>query len=293
VLLSPAPSTAARDVFDRVRHGYADSNGVRIHYATLGHGPLVVMIHGFPEFWYSWRDQIDALSRHYQVVAIDQRGYNLSDRPPGVENYSLPLLVGDVVAVIRDVGRERAVVVGHDWGGAVAWTLAMLYPDVVERLVIMNLPHPRCFLRELRENPAQQAASEYARAFQESTIPFGTSAEAFGGLRMDPDPRLREHYMEGLGRSDLGAMIAYYKANYPRAPYADIELPLVQAPVLVIHGLQDPFLLAAGLNGTWQWLAKPMTLVTVPDASHFVHWDAPALVTKTIKRWLAGEGVRR
>jgi pimeloyl-ACP methyl ester carboxylesterase len=246
------------------------------------------MIHGFPDFWYSWRDQIDALSHHYQVVAIDQRGYNLSDRPVGVENYGLAFLVNDVAAVIRDVGRERAVVVGHDWGGAVAWTLAMLRPDLVERLVILNLPHPRCFLRELRENPAQLAASDYARAFQESTIPFGASAEVFGGLRMDPDPRLRTHYLEALGRSDLGAMIAYYKANYPREPYADIELPIVQAPVLVIHGLQDPFLLAAGLNGTWQWVAQPLTLVTIPTASHFVHWDAPGLVTKTIKRWLAG-----
>jgi pimeloyl-ACP methyl ester carboxylesterase len=292
-LLVLARPAVARDVFDRVRHGYADSDGVRIHYATLGHGPLVVMIHGFPDFWYSWRDQIDALAHHYQVVAIDQRGYNLSDRPGGVENYDLVHLVNDVVAVIRDVGRERAVVVGHDWGGAVAWTLAMLHPEVVERLVILNLPHPRCFLRELRENPAQQAASAYARAFQESTIPFGATAEVFAGLRVDPDPKLGEHYHEALARSDLGAMIAYYKANYPHEPYADLDLPIVQPPVLVIHGLQDPFLLAAGLNGTWQWVAQPLTLVTIPGASHFVHWDAPALVTKTIKRWLAGERVRR
>src|SRR6201988_4670406 len=117
------------DIEKLVEPGYADSGGVKIHYAALGSkdAPLVVMIHGFPDFWYSWRDQIDALSRHYQVVAIDQRGYNLSDRPPGVENYTLPLLVNDVVAVIHDVGRERAVVVGHDWGGAVAWLVAMLH----------------------------------------------------------------------------------------------------------------------------------------------------------------------
>ena len=292
IALAPRPSFA-RDVFDRVHDGYADSGGVRIHYVTLGHGPLVVMIHGFPDFWYTWRDQIDALAHHYQVVAIDQRGYNLSDRPPGVESYALPLLVNDVVAVIHDVGRERAVVVGHDWGGAVAWLLAMLHPEAVERLVILNLPHPRCFLRELRDNPAQLAASAYARSFQESTIPFGASAEVFAGLRVDPDPKLAAHYHEALARSDLGAMIAYYKANYPRAPYADVDLPIVQPPVLVIHGLQDPFLLAAGLNGTWQWVAQPLTLVTIPSASHFVHWDAPALVTRTIKRWLAGDGLRR
>jgi pimeloyl-ACP methyl ester carboxylesterase len=290
--LAAARAAPARDVFDRVRDGYADSADVRIHYVTLGHGPLVVMIHGFPDFWYTWRDQIDALSHHHQVVAIDQRGYNLSDRPVGVENYTLPLLAADVVAVIHAVGREHAVVVGHDWGGAVAWTLAMLQPDAVDRLVVLNLPHPRGLLRELREDPAQQAASGYARAFEESTIPFGTSAAVFAGLRNDPDPKVRVRYEEALGRSDLGAMIAYYKANYPRAPYADVDLPIVQAPVLVIHGLQDPFLLAAGLNGTWQWVAQPLTLVTIPNASHFVQWDAPALVTKTIKRWLADDARR-
>src|SRR5258706_5412659 len=108
VLVLAGGASAARDVYDRVHDGYADSAGVRIHYVTLGRGPLIVMIHGFPDFWYTWRDQIAGLSRHYQVVAMDQRGYNLSDRPVGVEQYDLTLLAGDVAAVIRAVGRERA-----------------------------------------------------------------------------------------------------------------------------------------------------------------------------------------
>src|SRR5437773_6362752 len=100
----------------RVEHGYADSNGVKIHYASLGKGPLIVMIHGFPDFWYTWRDQMEALSANYRVVAIDQRGYNLSDKPKGVENYDIRLLVGDVAAVIKHLGRDKAIIVGHDWG---------------------------------------------------------------------------------------------------------------------------------------------------------------------------------
>lgn len=132
LLLSSAPASAASDLDKRVEHGYADSNGVKIHYASLGKGPLVVMIHGFPDFWYSWRDQMEALSANYQVVAIDQRGYNLSDKPKGVENYDMMLLVGDVAAVIKHLGRDKAVIVGHDWGGIVAWTLAMARPDLVE-----------------------------------------------------------------------------------------------------------------------------------------------------------------
>src|SRR5579885_3699992 len=106
------------DIEARVQEGYADSNGVKIHYASLGQGPLVVMIHGFPDYWYTWRDQMEALSDKFQCVAIDQRGYNLSDKPKGVENYAMKLLVGDVAAVIKSLGRDKAIIVGHDWGGA-------------------------------------------------------------------------------------------------------------------------------------------------------------------------------
>src|SRR4029077_2052918 len=121
---------ADSDLEKRVEHGYADSGGVKIHYASIGKGPLNVMIHGFPDFWYTWRDQMEALSKDYQVVAIDQRGYNLSDKPKGVENYDMRLLVGDVAAVVKHLKRDKAIIVGHDWGGIVAWTFAMMLPDM-------------------------------------------------------------------------------------------------------------------------------------------------------------------
>ena len=143
----------SQDVYDLVEHRFAENNGVRIHYVTIGEGPLIVMIHGFPDYWYSWRRQMPALAERHQVVAMDMRGYNRSDKPVGVENYSMELLVGDVAAVIRHAGHEQATVVGHDWGGAVAWTLAMVMPDVVERLIILNLPHPQGLARELARNP--------------------------------------------------------------------------------------------------------------------------------------------
>lgn len=289
--LAPALAAASRDVFDRVRHGYADSGGVRIHYAELGRrGPLIVMIHGFPDFWYSWRDQMAALSRRYHVVAIDQRGYNLSDQPKDVAAYDIALLASDVAAVIAATGEREAVVVGHDWGGAVAWTFAMLYPQMTKRLVILNTPHPRALLRELRDNPEQRANSAYARAFQQEGAHLGFTAEGLATIAAAPDVRPR--YVEAFQRSSIEGMLAYYKRNYPREPYADVEMPLVQTPVLCIHGLEDPFLLAAGWNGTWKFLAKSMTLVTVPGANHFVQHDASELVTKTIKNWLLAEGIR-
>src|SRR5262249_19691976 len=120
--------------------GFADSQGVKIHYVTLGKGPLLVLLHGFPDYWYTWRDQMPALARHFQVVAIDLRGFNKSDKPEGMENYKLDKVVEDVSAVLRRFQRDRAVIVGHDWGGAVAWGFAMAHPDRTERLVLLNLP---------------------------------------------------------------------------------------------------------------------------------------------------------
>ena len=286
-----------KDIYDRVTHGYATSEGgVKIHYATLGTGPLVVMIHGFPDFWYSWRKQMEALSDRYQVVAIDQRGYNLSDKPKGVENYDMRLLVQDVAAVIRHLGRDKATIVGHDWGGAVAWQFAIFQPQMTERLIILNLPHPNGLVRELRTNKDQIANSEYARNFQakspsDPTVFFGRpmTAETMSGWVRDPAARAR--YVEAFGRSDFEAMLNYYKRNYPRGAGADApalpELPKVRVPVLMFHGLADQALNAEGLSGTWNWLEKDLTLVTVPGAGHFVQQDAADLVTSTMRWWLA------
>jgi pimeloyl-ACP methyl ester carboxylesterase len=208
------PSRAAgADVEARVEHGYADSGGVKIHYATLGKGPLIVMIHGFPDYWYTWRHQMEALSKEYQVVAIDQRGYNLSDRPKGVESYDVTLLVADVAAVIRHLGREKATLVGHDWGGLVGWAFAMSIPQMTERLIILNLPHPRGLTRELARNPEQQKNSAYARAFQKEGAEKLLTAEALASWVTDPAARAK--YVDAFRRSDFEAMLNYYRRNYP------------------------------------------------------------------------------
>jgi epoxide hydrolase 4 len=287
LMFSSVTARASSDLDKRVEHGYADSNGVKIHYASLGKGPLVVMIHGFPDFWYSWRDQMEALSSSYQVVAIDQRGYNLSDKPKGVENYDISLLVGDVAAVIKHLGRDKAIIVGHDWGGIVAWTLAMARPDLVDKLIILNLPHPKGLRRELLNNPQQQKNSQYARNFQKEDAHKQLTAE--GLSRWVKDAEARKRYVEAFNRSDFESMLNYYKRNYPREPYTEDTSPVVKvkAPVLMIHGLKDTALLAGALNNTWEWLEKDLTLVTIPDAGHFVQQDASDMVTRTIKMWLA------
>jgi len=273
-------------LLDDVSHGYADSGDVRIHYATVGEGPLVLMIHGFPDYWYTWRNQMEALAKNYRVVAIDQRGYNLSDQPDGVDNYAMKLLVQDAVAVIRQQGQSKATVVGHDWGGMVAWSVAMYQPDIVEKLVILNLPHPNGLARELANNPDQRENSAYARRFQQPDAHKELSAERLAGWVEDDESR--RHYIEAFERSSFERMLNYYKKNYPREPYdqAAPEFPKVQCPVLMFHGLDDKALLHPALNGTWEWLEKDLTLVTVPGAGHFVQHDAADIVSRSMLAWL-------
>jgi epoxide hydrolase 4 len=274
------------DFDTKVKHGYADSNGVKIHYASLGSGPLVVMIHGFPDYWYSWREQMEGLADRFQTVAIDQRGYNLSDKPKGVENYDVRLLVGDVIAVIKALGQDKAIIVGHDWGGFVSWQLAMNAPQYVDRLIILNLPHPRGLSRELAHSPQQQKNSAYARNFQTPEAASKLTAEQLSFWVKDASARPK--YIEAFKRSDFEAMLNYYKRNYPREPYTEDTSPVikVKVPVLMIHGLGDTALLSPALNGTWDWLEKDLTLVTIPGAGHFVQADAPEMVTKTMRLWL-------
>jgi len=253
ILILPfASAMAAEDIESRVENGYADSGGVKIHYAALGDkkNPLIVMIHGFPDYWYTWRDQMDALSRDYYCVAIDQRGYNLSDKPKGVENYDMRFLVGDVIAVIKHLGRDKAIIVGHDWGGAVSWSLAMAAPQFVDKLIICNLPHLRGLNRELANNPEQQKNSQYARNFQKEGAEKALTAEQLTFWVKDPEARKK--YIEAFKRSDFEAMLNYYKRNYPREPYVEDKSPIVKVkmPVLMIHGLGDTALLAGALNNT-------------------------------------------
>lgn len=277
---------AAGDIESKVKHGYADSNGVKIHYASLGSEPLIVMIHGFPDFWYTWRDQMEALADKFQCVAIDQRGYNLSDKPKGVENYDMKLLVGDVVAVIKSLGQQKAIVVGHDWGGAVAWQTALNVPQVVDRLIILNLPHPRGLSRELAHNPEQQKNSQYARNFQQPDAASKFNVEQW--TMWVKDPAARAKYVEALKRSDAEGMLNYYKRNYPREPYQEDTSPVrkTEMPVLMFHGLGDTALLSGALNNTWDWMGKDLTLVTIPGAGHFVQQDASDLVSRTMRAWL-------
>ncbi len=281
--------------------GFADSDGVKIHYVTAGKGPLVVLIHGFPDYWYSWREQIPALAKHFQVVAVDMRGYNKSDQPEGVDNYLMPKLVADIDAVVRHFKQDKAIIVGHDWGGMVAWSYAMTFPDKTDKLVILNLPHPKGLARELANNPLQRKNSQYARDFQKPDAVAKMLKRANGSKELVArgltfwvkDKDAREKYVEAFKRSDFEAMLNYYKANYPPEPYEydeqSVQFPPVKCPVLMFHGLKDTALLPGALNDTWKWIDNDLTLVTIPGAGHFVQQDAAETVTKHMVAWLTME----
>ncbi|MDP3737883.1 MAG: alpha/beta hydrolase [Hyphomonadaceae bacterium] len=287
VMLAAAPVAVAQAAEDK----YAQNGDVKIHYVASGKGPLVVMIHGYPDFSGSWTYLTPKLNDAYRVVAIDTRGYNLSDKPVGVENYEMPKLVEDVAAVIRAEGYQKATVLGHDWGGSQAWMFAFTHPEMLDNLIVLSTPHPQLFMREMQTNPAQQASSQYARNFQKEGSEAGMTAE--GLARRIQDPALKEKYIEAFKRSSFSAMMNYYRANYPREVGPGAKRPFVpenpapiNVPLLVIHGMKDTALLSAGHSGTWDKAAKDTTLVMVPNAGHFVQFDAADLVNTTIRNWL-------
>jgi epoxide hydrolase 4 len=280
-------ATVPAIAIDNVEHLYAENNGVRIHYAAMGEGPLVVFIHGFPDFWYSWHHQMNGLKGDFRVAALDTRGYNKSDKPEKQEDYDMSLLIRDVAAVIKAEGEKKAIIVGHDWGGAIAWRFVLTMPHMAEKLIIVNLPHPKGFLRELANNPEQRANSQYARDFQHPESHKHLNAQGLAGF-VAKNEEDRAKYIEAFENSSLNSMMNYYRQNYPREPYEDIvtDMPNVLIPVLQFHGLKDTALHHHGLNSTWEWLDKDYTLVTIPDVGHWAHHEAADLVTDTMKWWL-------
>jgi len=271
---------------------YAENHGVKIHYVVDGKGPLVVLVHGFPDYWATWKPLMAELNKAgYRTAALDLRGYNLSDKPAGEAAYAMPNLVGDVAAVVAAEGQKKTILIGHDWGAAISWQVAFNRPDLVDKLVIMSVPHPAGMARELATNKAQQAGSDYARNFQKPGSEKMLTAEGLSAWVKDP--KEKAGYLEMLKRSDFGAMMNYYRANYPRGTGGDLQTTAVSAapqrvkvPVLVIHGMKDTALNAAGHSGVWDYVDADTTVVMFPGAGHFVQHDAQDQVDRTVRDWL-------
>jgi len=286
-----------------IRHAYADVNGVRLHYAAAGAGPLVLFVHGFPEFWYEWRHQLEDFGRDHLAVAPDMRGYNLSSKPEGLEAYGVRHLVEDVRALVAHLGQRRFTLVAHDWGGAVAWAFALTHPGLLERLVIINAPHPAVFARELRDNPLQQQASQYMLVFRSPDAEGLLSADGHKRLRRalgevweqrfsDED---RRAYLEAWSRPGaLTGGLNWYRAARVGPPTSDepsrslsesSSLPVLEVPTLVIWGERDTALTTGNLAGLEQHV-KHLTVRRVPDGTHWVVHERPAEITAWIREFM-------
>jgi epoxide hydrolase 4 len=276
-----------------LREGYSDLSEARLHYVEAGDGPAVVLLHGFPEFWYGWRHQIPPLvAAGFRVIAPDLRGYNLSSKPAEVSAYQPGRLAADVRELIAERGASRAFLAGHDWGAAVAWLTAMAHPGVVERLAILNVPHPRRMLDALRRPNQQLARSWYMFFFQLPWLPEqAVRAGNWSSFRRDFEHDARpgaftpadiDRYREAWSQPGAAtATINWYRASmrgrFSRKAGADLRP--VQAPTMVIWGERDRYLGADLAEPDRADVPNLQRVVRLPDASHWVQHDEPERVS--------------
>lgn len=292
------------------REGYAQVNGLNLHYVSAGQGPLMLLVHGFPEFWYCWHAQIEEFSRDYQVVAFDMRGYNLSDKPEDLAAYRIHELNADIQAMIEYFGHRSAVLVAHDWGGAVAWSFANAFPQYVDRLISINSAHHCTFARELAHNPAQQEASLYMQGFREPDAVERMSANGFAEIfenfeneshGWEMSQAEREIYIQAWSRPGaLDGGLNYYRATPlvpPRPGQPNTQDSLLEylensglchipMPTLVIWGVRDHATKIGCVRGLEEYIPN-LSLVSVPECGHWIIHEQPRRVNRLMREFLS------
>lgn len=280
---------------------YIKANGIQLHYMEEGQGELVILLHGFPEFWYGWRKQIPVLSKKYRVVAIDMRGYNLSDKPQGINAYKIDVLAKDIAELIEALGEKKAVVVGHDWGAAVAWAVASLYPKMVSKLAVLNVPHPSEMKKALMHfNLAQWAKSYYIFLFQLPWLPeiflgkdlkrfFTRAFASFAPKGKEPSVSEKEieKYIEAFSQPGvLTAAVNYYRATFRQIKDANLGSGgKLKMPVLMLWGEQDKAL-GKELTYNTKDYCEDLEIIYDPTSGHFIQHDNPELVNSKLMAFL-------
>ncbi|HEY0429277.1 MAG TPA: alpha/beta hydrolase [Pyrinomonadaceae bacterium] len=284
---------------ENIKFDFAQIGGVRLHYAKAGTGArLVVLLHGFPEFWHSWRHQIEALSDRYTVIAPDMRGYNLSDKPTSVSDYEIDKLVDDVTGLIRHFGRENAAVIGHDWGATVAWNLASKHPEYVWKLGALQVP-PISVWRK-NQTLRQFFASWYMFFFQIPALPefllkandFALLANALKNSTAEKDFFSDEDIMEYKRAWSepfaVTAMLNYYRANILKRFFTKPEAPSkIRIPTVFIYGEQDKAVLPETVKGVGEMIDAPYEEFRIPTSAHWVQQEASDAVTEILREFLA------
>ena len=287
------------NVDPKISFGYADVGEVKLHYATAGNGePLVLLLHGFPEFWYSWRHQLVGLSDEYTVVAPDLRGYNLSDRPTDISSYAVEKLVADVAGLISHFGRRDGAIVGHDWGAAIAWAFARQHPELTRKLAVLQVPPFEVWKRNITVR--QVLASWYMFYFQIPWLPewtgrrddFALLARTLKGtsaVKVFTDEDIGV-YKESWRTSGLTGPMNYYRANILGGLFRhqrDHETPPVTAPTLFVYGEKDHAILPATVRNVGRAVAGTYTEHRIPGSAHWVQQEAADEVTRILRDFLA------
>ncbi len=268
-----------------VTHHHITVNGVDLHYVEAGCGPLIVLLHGFPEFWYSWRKQIPALAdAGFRVVAPDLRGYNESSKPSRVDDYRLTLVAGDIAALIEQLGAP-CILVGHDWGGITSWLLAMMRPELLRKLVILNMPHPVPLLRELRRSKRQKLKMAYQLFFRPPFVPellmrFLLPMVLRKGGRFTRED-LTEYKKAWRNIETRRAMANYYRAFGRNRGELRQHLRPINLPTLLIWGAREPVFLRETTEDFDEYVPN-LRIVRVDRAGHFVQTDAPEIVNELL-----------
>ncbi|ESP03583.1 hypothetical protein LOTGIDRAFT_224222 [Lottia gigantea] len=286
-------------------HQFIHLENVRLHYVVNGSEdkPLMVLLHGFPEFWYSWRFQLKEFAKDYRVVAVDQRGYSESDKPPGIKNYAVTNMVEDLKQLIPALGYNSCVLVGHDWGGAISWSFAAKYPHMVSKLIIMNCPHPAVFQKYMTSHLAQFKKSTYMFFFLIPWIPefifkladYHRLSVIFRSNRMGVVDKSRitdedmEAYKYSFSRDgcDTGSL-NYIRAMFHTPLTAKQGLKTITSPTLFIWGCRDGAL-EAGMVPLAKKYVDNLQIEYIEDASHWVQMDKPDVVNNLMKKFLAKE----
>ncbi len=319
------PAEPSPGVTGTLKEGFVQANGIRMHYVHAGKGPMVLFLHGYPSFWYQWKDYLVDFGKDHLAVAPDLRGYNLTSIPPDTNAYKMKALVEDIHDFAGKIGPkgQKFVLVGHDWGGLLAWTYAMYYPETLEKLVIVNAPHPAIFEREMRENPVQRWGSNYTFAFNN-----------FDGFKWDE--MLSKNDFAGLTQGILGEQIKsgrytdadvaawkkawsvpgalnagldYYRANHLNPPFNEThpadkiptswsaaavtegaKSPIIHVPTLVIWGLTDTALQQGNLSGM-EKLVPDVHFKLYPHDSHWVSISKSPEVIQDIRDFISGKDV--
>lgn len=280
------------------QHSFVDTNNIRLHCVTQGQGELVLLLHGFPEFWYSWRHQIPALARHYKVVVPDLRGYNDSDKPDS--GYDLDTLTKDIRGLIEGLGYVKAHIVGHDCGGAIAWNLAQKSPQAIDRLAILNAAHPHKYFQELMGNVDQLRRSWYVLAFQVPGIPewliqqnlkdFVKALLQGQAIRKSAfSAEITQIYQAALEKPGaLVAALKYYRhLLLPQNWFNWLQKPTpITAPTLILWGEEDSLLSNKLTEGLDKLIAAPFKLKLIPNCGHWLQQEAPQTVNRELLNFL-------